>query len=43
MTPEVIPFYQQYGFLPAAPDEHAQLEMWLPIKTCMAVASHLME
>lgn len=42
MTPEVIPFYQQYDFLPAVPDEHSHLEMWLPIKTCIEVASTLL-
>ena len=31
MTPAVVPFYQQYGFLPVDP---TRLEMWLPIKTC---------
>ncbi len=41
MTPEAIPFYQQYDFLPADPGDHSRLEMWLPIKTCIAVASTL--
>ncbi len=41
MTPEVIPFYQQYDFLAANPDDHSRLEMWLPIKTCIEVASPL--
>jgi len=41
MTPEVIPFYQQYDFLPANPDDHSRLEMWLPIETCIEVASNL--
>jgi predicted N-acetyltransferase YhbS len=41
MTSKVIPFYQQYGFLPGNPDDHACLEMWLPIKTCIEVASNL--
>ena len=39
MTPEVILFYQQYGFLPADADDHSRLEMWLPIKTCIEIAS----
>jgi predicted N-acetyltransferase YhbS len=42
MTPEVIPFYQQYDFLPADPYDHSRLEMWLPIKTCIEVASTLL-
>jgi GNAT superfamily N-acetyltransferase len=42
MTPEIIPFYQQYGFLPAT-DNPAYIEMWLPIKTCIAVAKNLRE
>jgi predicted N-acetyltransferase YhbS len=41
MTPEVIPFYQQYDFLPAIPDDHAHLEMWLPIQTCIEIAGTL--
>lgn len=39
MTATVIPFYQQYGFLPVDPVDDASLEMWLPIKTCVEVAS----
>lgn len=39
--PEIIPFYQQYGFLPADPDNSSCLEMWLPIKTCIEVVSGL--
>jgi predicted N-acetyltransferase YhbS len=42
MTPEVIPFYQQYGFLTAEPDHDSHLEMWLPIKTCIQVVSSLL-
>jgi predicted N-acetyltransferase YhbS len=38
---EVIPFYQQYGFLAADPDDNSRLEMWLPINTCMVVSSTL--
>jgi len=38
MTPEVVPFYQQYNFLSADPSDHSRLEMWLPIKTCMEIA-----
>ncbi len=41
MTPQVVPFYQQYEFLPADPDDHSRLEMWLPIKTCIEIASTL--
>ena len=37
VTTEVIPFYQQYGLLPADPDDDSRLEMWLPIKTCIEV------
>ncbi|WP_252178153.1 GNAT family N-acetyltransferase [Endozoicomonas sp. 4G] len=39
MTPEIVPFYQQYGFLPADPDDSNRLEMWLPIGTCSEVAN----
>lgn len=41
MTPQVVPFYQQYDFLPADPGGHSRLEMWLPIKTCIEIASTL--
>ena len=37
MTPQVVPFYQQYKFLPANPDDLSSYEMWLPIKTCMEI------
>jgi GNAT superfamily N-acetyltransferase len=40
--PEAIPFYRQYGFLPANPDNHLCLEMWLPTKTCIEIASAFM-
>jgi len=42
MTPEVIPFYQQYDFLPAESVNPSHLEMWLPIKTCIQVVSSLL-
>ncbi|EMQ2878892.1 GNAT family N-acetyltransferase [Vibrio navarrensis] len=42
MTPEVIPFYQQYDFLPVAPDEKASIEMWLPIATCIEITNTLL-
>jgi GNAT superfamily N-acetyltransferase len=35
MAPQVIPFYQQYGFLPADTEDQSRIEMWLPIKTCI--------
>ncbi|MCB1680093.1 MAG: GNAT family N-acetyltransferase [Halioglobus sp.] len=38
MTPQITPFYRQYGFLPVAADDHSRLEMWLPITTCMEIA-----
>tara|TARA_R110001592_G_scaffold200042_1_gene448763 strand:- start:21 stop:560 length:540 start_codon:yes stop_codon:yes gene_type:complete len=38
MTPAVVPFYQQYDFLPADLSDHSRLEMWLPIKTCIEIA-----
>ena len=41
MTPQVVPFYQQYDFLPADPGDNSRLEMWLPIKTCIEIASTL--
>ncbi len=39
MTPELVPFYQQYDFLPVISDDHSHLEMWLPIQTCIDIAS----
>ena len=42
MTPQVIPFYQQYDFLTANPDNPLRLEMWLPIKTCIEIAGTLL-
>ena len=42
MTPQVIPFYRQYDFLTADPDDHSCLEMWLPIKTCIEIAGGLL-
>ena len=42
MTPQIIPFYQQYDFLPANPDDHSRIEMWLPIETCIEVAGILL-
>ncbi len=38
MTPNVVPFYRQYGFLSVEPEEPSRLEMWLPITTCFEVA-----
>lgn len=37
--PEVVPFYRQYGFLPADPYNPSCPELWLPIKTCLEVAN----
>lgn len=42
MTPEVIPFYRQYGFLSTDANNHYHLEMWLPIKICIQVTSSLL-
>jgi GNAT superfamily N-acetyltransferase len=42
MTQRVIPFYRQYGFLPADPSDHSRLEMWLPIKTCIEIINTLL-
>ena len=42
MTPQIAPFYQRYGFLPAVLDDHSRLEMWLPIKTCTEIANTLL-
>lgn len=41
MTPQIMPFYQQYGFLPATTDDPLDLEMWLPIKTCIEIVETL--
>ena len=43
MTAQVIPFYQQYGFLPADSEDSSRIEMWLPIKTCIEIADTLFE
>jgi hypothetical protein len=42
MTSKIIPFYQQYGFLPTDPTGQSGLEMWLPIKTCAEATNALM-
>jgi predicted GNAT family N-acyltransferase len=42
MTPQIMPFYQQFGFLSANADDPSRLEMWLPIKTCIALVDTLM-
>ncbi len=39
MTPQVVPFYQQYGFFPADPANPTRIEMWLPITTCIEVVN----
>ncbi len=39
MTPEVVSFYRQYGFIPVDAEDYSRLEIWLPIKTCIEVAS----
>ncbi len=41
MTPQVIPFYKKYDFLPADPGDQSRLEMWLPIKTCIDTVDSL--
>jgi len=41
MTPEVIPFYQQYDFLQADTKDHSRLEMWLPIRTCIEIVESI--
>jgi ribosomal protein S18 acetylase RimI-like enzyme len=41
-TPEVIPFYQPYGFLTAEPGNDFHIEMWLPIRTFIQVVSSLL-
>lgn len=40
-TPEITPFYQQYGFCSADPCDQSRLELWLPIKTCVDIAKSL--
>jgi len=40
MTPEIIPFYRQYGFLSADPDNLSHFEMWLPIQICVEIVSY---
>ncbi|HFB65164.1 MAG TPA: GNAT family N-acetyltransferase [Aeromonadales bacterium] len=41
MYPGVIPFYKQYGFLPADPEQRSCKEMWLPVKTCIEIEKTL--
>lgn len=41
MTPDMIPFYQQYGFLLVMKDHPLNNEMWLPITTCQELSCHL--
>lgn len=41
MTPEVVPFYQQYGFLPADSGNTDCIEMWLPVATCLEIGDSL--
>lgn len=41
MATDVTPFYSQYGFLDAEPNEPSHLEMWLPIETCIEVVETL--
>ncbi|MEH6593053.1 MAG: GNAT family N-acetyltransferase [Halioglobus sp.] len=42
MSPQIAPFYQQYGFSPAVVDDHSRLEMWLPITTCVEIVGNLL-
>ncbi|EJE3859655.1 N-acetyltransferase [Escherichia coli] len=42
LTPKVMPFYEQYGFLKADCGDKSRTEMWLPIKTCIETASILL-
>lgn len=36
-TPDVIPFYEQYGFIHVEPANDLRPEMWLPLHTCTEV------
>jgi hypothetical protein len=38
MSVEMVPFYEQYGFLKADPHQPSRLEMWLPIQICLEIA-----
>ncbi|THB66336.1 MAG: GNAT family N-acetyltransferase [Gammaproteobacteria bacterium] len=40
-TPEVISYYEQYGFL-TADSQSNSLEMWLPINTCKDVVATIL-
>lgn len=40
-TPNIAPFYQQYGFLTADTGACSGIEMWLPITTCSEVTNSL--
>lgn len=40
--PGVVPFYENYGFMKAVPDDPNSIEMWLPVDTCIQVAEALL-
>ncbi|EIH5002160.1 N-acetyltransferase [Shigella boydii] len=42
LTPKIMPFYEQYGFLKADCGDTSRTKMWLPIKTCIETASILL-
>lgn len=40
-TPDIVQFYEQFGFLLADSGNPNCLEMWLPIKTCIEVINKI--
>jgi len=40
MTPGLMSYYESYGFLPSQPANAEQLEMWLPLATCLEVIEY---
>jgi len=38
MMPEVVSFYDQYGFVPVYPEDKTRIDMWLPTEVCLEIA-----
>ena len=41
MSPEIVSFYQQFGFQKADRGDPSRLEMWLPISNCYHIAQQI--
>lgn len=42
-SPDVVSFYEQYGFSKGEPDDPSSLEMWLPMATCVQLSGAMKE